>query len=287
MSNTTTEESSSVVDSLADQDHDLAALAEWAAEHSGVDFLDAPGPNVALYGRHDSLRIDVIDTQQYQPAPRRTKATPAFTTLASLAAYVRQFDGAQRSVYVSETIQAVINDDRDASPGWRDHRATYQLVQHPLFVAFRESTNKGLGQRKFAELVEDLEVCWRSPNAASMLDIAQNINANGERKLTQSLSLPDGSMNITYVADDSVMAGKAGNVHVPNLLKLRIPVFDGTDLTHDVAARLRTAKTNGGIEFLLRPNETVEQMVAKALEAVGATLADLLGPAIPVFFGKP
>lgn len=271
----------------ADTVADMATLAEWAAEHSGVDILGMADERAYIIGRHATNVVQVVDTDKFQSTPRRTVCTPAFTTLASLGEYLLQFETADRSVYVSETIEAVINDDRDNRPGWRDHRATYRLRQHPLFQLFTGSVNKPLSQGVFAELVEDLERCWISPDPATMLEIAQNVHAAGEKKLSSAVTLANGSIGLSYTSNDVITAGRAGDLTVPSRLKLELPVFDGTDLTHEVQVRLRTRRREGAIEFLLRPDESVEQVVQKALQAVGEALGALLPASIPVLFGKP
>ena len=74
-----------------------------------------------------------------------------------------------------------------------------------------------------------------------MLEIAQNIHVAGDKKLSSAMTLTNGSIGLSYTSNDVVTAGRNGDLTVPSRLKLELPVFDGTDLTHEVQVRLRVA----------------------------------------------
>lgn len=286
MSNTEPEFLETFVEKFGGEDG--VGLVEWAAEHSGVDALESPAEHVTVYARHATNRIEVVDTEKYQAAPRRITASPQLHTLESLAEYVARFHSAPTAVYVSPVaVTAVLDEATDQTPQWRGHRAIHQLKQHPLFALLAANCNKAMTQTEFAELVEDLAGAWVAPDAATMLEVAQTISIAGDKKLSSAITLANGSISMSYQSIETATAGARGDLVVPVRLTVRLPVYDGTDATQEVSLRLRTRRRDAAIEFVLRPDETIEQIVAKALKSVRAELLGVLAPTIPLFFGTP
>ena len=141
-------------------------------------------------------------------------------------------------------------------------------------------------QEEFAELVETLERAWSSPDAATMLEVAQTIHIAGDKKLSSSFTLRDGSIALSFVNQEQAVAGRNADMTVPSRVELTMAVFEGTDSTVTIRCRLRTRRSGGQVRFVLLPDETADQIVQRALDGLSAEIAAAVGD-VPVLHGKP
>ena len=268
-------------------DQDLSAALEWAAEHAGADIVAHLAEGVDVIAAHQTVNLHTIDDEKYLGAPRRISGTVTAHTTAALGAYVTRFGDATRLVWVSpDQVVAVLNEHTNLQPGWRDHRIVMPVKRHPLFTELAAVFGKPLDQEVFADLVETLERAWTSPAAGTMLEVAQTIHINGEKKLSSSFTLRDGSIAMSYVSQDTAVAGRNADLTVPSRVELTLPVFEGTDSVATIRCRLRTRRSGGQVMFVLLPDETADQIVQRALDGLSAEIAAAVGD-VPVIHGKP
>lgn len=266
---------------------DHAALAEWAAEHSGADIVAHLADGVDVIAAHKSIDFHVYDDEKYLPSPRRLAGTVTAHTTAALGAYVTRFGDSTRMVWVSpDQVVGVLNEHTNLQPGWRDHRVTMPVKRHPLFVELAKVFGQPLDQSEFADLVETLERAWTNPAAATMLEVAQTIHINGEKKLSSSFTLRDGSIAMSYVNQEQAVAGRNADLTVPSRVEITLPVFEGTDTVAAIRCRLRTRRSGGQVMFVLLPDETADQIVQRALDGLSLEIAVAVGD-VPVLHGKP
>lgn len=274
------------VEALADNT-DHAALAEWAAEHSGADVVAHLADGVDVIAAHRSVDFHVYDDEKYLAAPRRLAGSVTAHTTAALGAYVARFGDSTRMVWVSpDQVVGVLNEHDDNAPGWRDHRVTMPVKRHPLFVELAKVFGQSVDQEAFAELVETLERAWSSPDAATMLEVAQTIHIAGDKKLSSSFTLRDGSIALSFVNQEQATAGRNADMTVPSRVEITMPVFEGTDSVVTIRCRLRTRRSGGQVMFVLLPDETADQIVQRALDGLSGEIAAAVGD-VPVLHGKP
>lgn len=274
------------VEALADNT-DHAALAEWAAEHSGADHVHQLADGVEVIAAHSTVTLHTLDDEKYRPQPRRLSGIVTAHTTAALGAYVSRFGDSTRMVWVSpDQVVGVLNEHTNLQPGWRDHRVVMPVKRHPLFVELAAAFGKPLDQSEFADLVETLERAWTNPAAATMLEVAQTIHINGEKKLSSSFTLRDGSIAMSYVSQEQAVAGRNADLTVPSRVEITLPVFEGTDSVATIRCRLRTRRSGGQVMFVLLPDETADQIVQRALDGLSQEIAAAVGD-VPVLHGKP
>lgn len=176
---------------------------------------------------------------------------------------------------------AVLNPGPD---GWGDHRVLLQLATSREWREWTGIDRELLPQVDFAEFVEQHTADIVSPDAATMLELAQSFHATRSVRFGSSQRLKHGETVLQYV--EELDAKGRGSIAIPDTVDLRVPVFDGGSLV-DVDARLRWRIHGQALRLgvvLLRP-DTIERT---AFLDVVSQVGQLRGEGSPgVMFGWP
>jgi uncharacterized protein YfdQ (DUF2303 family) len=196
------------------------------------------------------------------PAPLGARGEVCVHNAVSFAAAVRQRElpDVPPVVYADEStlsLVAVLNDDQNATTGWRDYRVRLGLRRSPEWEAWRavdRATTDGrlLGQEAFAEFVEDHLADIIDPTAADMLELAQTFHATVSSNFRQGARLRDGRRQFAFEEDIDAKAGESGEMVIPGTVRLRVRLFVGggpTETTARLRWRLREAKLSLGFKL--------------------------------------
>lgn len=206
--------------------------------------------------------IVLTDTEKYAAEPRAKRGTAILHTAASLTQYVNAHKTGATALYADvkdRKIVAVINDhesgptqasidgesDRKGDPGWRDHRAELHLRSTPEWDRWMARNGKIGDQVAFAEHIEDSAMDIRSPDPATMLELAQSISATEKVSFQSADRLSDGQRTLIYQQDLNATAGD-GNLQVPDTFEIAIAPFEG-GARYAMTARLRLRINNGNL----------------------------------------
>lgn len=244
-----------------------AAAADRVTEVSGS------GEVVTVVTPAGSAR-HLLDLQELEAVPSRTRAVVKVHTAESFADMVSCFSGPEAHVYVdrpAQNLTAVVNDDTPDGPDWRDHRVVLDLRPTPEWEFW--SGNQGLGeQQEFAEVIEDGLEEIVAPSAADMLELAQSFQASISSKFSQQGRLTNGAVQFTYAEDINATAGANGTLEIPSEFKISLAVYYGSAEV-DMVARLRYRLKAGALSIgyqLVHPERAVldafENIVEQALD---------------------
>jgi uncharacterized protein YfdQ (DUF2303 family) len=274
---------------MADASGVVAAL-EAAQDHAQV--LDADGDGTLLVVAHRSDRlIQQIDLECYEDKPTRSRGTvKALTADGFIASYRHRIvgdDDPSAVIYGDPdrcALVAVLNDDHDTAPGWRDHRIELALQATPEWQHW--TSNQGLhSQAHFAEAIEEgQDEIVGTPNATVMLEIAQKFEASVGGKFRQEGRLDDGSVKFSYEETVDAKVGE-GLIPVPKSFTVRVRPFWGAE-PRDVEARVRYTCRGGDLKIgyvLHRPDEVKRD--AFATDVLGHIRGEL--PAATLIEGRP
>lgn len=221
----------------------------------------------------------LLDLQELEPVPDRSRAVLKAHTAESFAGLVSRFSGPGAHIYVdrpAQSLVSILNDDDPANgPAWRDHRVVLDLHPTPEWEFWTK--NQGLGeQQKFAEVIEDGLEEIVSPSAADMLELAQSFQASISSKFSQQGRLTNGAVQFTYAEDINATAGANGTLEIPSEFKIRLAVYYGSAEV-DMVARLRYRLKAGALSIgyqLVHPERAVldafENIVEQALDRLDA-----------------
>jgi len=223
--------------------------------------------------------------EEILPAPIRKRGGTTLHDAASFIAVVNDQKGEATRLYSTinpPTFTAIFNDVATA-PGWRDHTAKYNAPLSPEWKTWIASSGKGQNQADFAQFIETNLPDIAEPVGAVVLEVARTLEAKKKVNFASSLRLSDGSTQFTYEEDVQGSAQK-GQLQVPEVFVLAIPVFENGDLWR-VEAQLRYRIADGGkltIWYeLVRPHKVIET----AVKELRTTIATETG--LPILVGSP
>lgn len=231
----------------------------------------------------------IIDGEPYLYQPRRTHGCYTVATVESFIDIADRFFLTPSSTIwldiqnTPHSIAAVFNDNADGEPGWGDMRAILNLEFTEEWNHWVNSDGKMFAQEEFAEHIEDGIPELVDPDAATMLEIAQSIQATVNTNFRSSKRLADGEVGLVYEELIEGKAGQKGELTIPQTFKLAIAPFLGEDVC-EVKARLRYRIPGGNLRIgyhLERP----ENVVLDALEAIKSRLDEKYPSS--VFMGSP
>jgi uncharacterized protein YfdQ (DUF2303 family) len=182
----------------------------------------------------EGFKVAVTDMRPYkkQPAaPRRVTGNITVTDLVSWIAYYDKHEtpGAEIFGDVKQSrITALLNaPEGPDDPQWADHRLILQLEHSPAWLAWTALSGRLLSQDQFAEHIEDRTPDLIEPDAATMLEVAQSIQATNQVNFESRSRLHDGARVFSYREDVQGQAGQRGDLYIPTEIRLRLPVWRG------------------------------------------------------------
>jgi uncharacterized protein YfdQ (DUF2303 family) len=120
-------------------------------------------------------------------------------------------------------------------PGWCEHRVNYVPKSSRQFQFWLGNARKWLSQERFAEIIEENTEDITTPDGASLLEIACELNARKTCDFRSAVNLKNGTVQFSYVED---IEAKRGVLEVPSQFTLVIPVLD-EPARYPIQARLR------------------------------------------------
>jgi uncharacterized protein YfdQ (DUF2303 family) len=236
-------------------------------------------------------KIETLDLEKFQPAPRRKTGTATFSDAASFAAYIatHSIDGTTAwAKFNPQTndlaFSAVLDEHSKDTPAWRQHRAAFTPDMSAEWKTWIGKDKKSFTQTEFAEFIEangaDIAPVEGSPTDLQMLQMATNFIANEDRTLKSAIRLQSGGVNLSYVAD--VDAGTVETMRMFDKFTIGIPVFqDGS--AYAIVARLKYRLNAGKVSFFY---ELIRLDRVHRTAALGqiATIRESLG-AVPLLMG--
>jgi uncharacterized protein YfdQ (DUF2303 family) len=231
---------------------------------------------------------EVIDLEKHREHPRRARGTHKVATVPSFIDVVnRHEDENATTIWVHPTsglIQAVLNDHgRGQSPEWGDHRAELRLIHTEAWVRWTRLDGQLLDQEAFAEHLQDGLTEIAVPDAATLLEIAQTMQATANVAWKAGVSLHDGSVQMGYTEEVETRGGRDGTLEVPTEFVLVLPPFVGEPPVQ-ITARLRWRPRDGKLKLgyrLVNP----QQVLQDVLEQIASRLRSEFPER--VFLGEP
>lgn len=272
-----------------DTGHLIARLATTASQGTKV----APGEHrtfVVPDGYHLENQRPALEPLK-PLAPRRVTGTVALHTPDALIDYVIEHNTSmQATVYADMPrlrLIAVLNDDHEGEPDWRDHRAVVDLRPTPEWEAWTKSDGRLMGQEDFSEFLEQHAHEVISPDAATMIEVARTFEAKRDVTFRRAISPQSGAVEVQY---DETIDGRAGrgSITVPDEFTIVASPFYGAEPLQ-VRARFRYRLRDGhlGVGYsLLHVDRLMDDTFNDLVERLVERLVDEL-EVVPVLRGEP
>lgn len=229
----------------------------------------------------NGAQLHEIDLERFQDGPARKRGTFTFHTADSFARYIKVHDDPGTAVFADITsarFTAVLNGhapntaDDGPYPGWADHRATLTLQKTLPWLRWETANGKLLSQVEFATLIEDSAPEIVTPDAATMLELAQTFQAKTGVVFRQATVLQSGQRQMTYSEDTQASAGSGGQITIPEHIELALKPFEGGS-AYRVKARFRYRLSDGRLSLgyvLDRPEDVLREAFDESFEQIEA-----------------
>jgi uncharacterized protein YfdQ (DUF2303 family) len=161
---------------------------------------------------------------------------------------------------------AVVNDHQLVSAGWRDHTITYNCPLSTEWATWIGSNKREMSQPTFAQFVEDNAPDIIDPLPAEMLEVARTLESRKGVNFKSGVRLSNGEVQFAYEESIESKAGEKGQLKVPEVFTIGIPVFEGARQKNAIKARLRYRIADKGSLTLWydleRPHKDLEAAMA-------------------------
>lgn len=239
---------------------DIQALATACIEqHTDVDGV----PFVIVPTGYNVQRVE--DTLVL---PTRHRGTVAVRDVGSFIAVVQDYKRDCTRLYRTVNpprFLAVFDDHAGDQPRWGQHRADYACPLSPEWATWTKANKQAMAQADFAQFIEDNLIDIVHPAAADMLEVSRTLQAKKNVNFASGIHLPNGQQEFTYQEDIKGTAGTKGQLTVPEVFNLGIPVFEGGP-RYEIKCRLRYRISDAGKLALWYDIERAHKVLEHAVE---------------------
>ncbi len=265
--------------------HDLVVGDAVTARTFDVDPAAAEAIAVVVPDGWRAERIDPTELEHLLGQPRRATGRVAFADPAGFADYVGRHYQPGTTLWAHAEVPrvvAVLNDHPPLTSGWGDHRAVLELIATEEWRNLLKLTGGGwTDQRPFAEALEDIAELIETPEAATVLDLVNNLVATSSRRVVTA-DVTGNSSAVTFEAASSVKG--VGGVDVPSTLIVRVRPWRYLPFVPQLKVRVRARVHQDALQ--LRAQLVNGDRVAEAgIAALADHLHGLGTP--PVWVGTP
>lgn len=264
---------------VVEQRGDVQAAIEAVAHAPAVVELH---DDVKLVIKHEPFGgaplVQEFDLEKYAEHPRRAVGNATFRDVESFVNYVKRHKGDGTVVFADEAgaMQAVLDHHRQgAAPGWRGLTAKLQRPFLPAYEAWMAAAQQPMGQVEFANFLEERLGEIAAPDAAGLLEAAEEFKAHRTLKFRSQRKLSNGQTQVTYEETVEGGSGSEGQLTLPEVLTVVLQPFRDSE-KFSVDVRLRWRLDDGAVKFWLlfddvKLDEQLHAIYEEALAQVANT----------------
>lgn len=252
---------------------DVAAALAAGRQMGAIDVKQVGGIPVITLPKD----MELHQLPHLRETPRDLDTKIAVDNADSFIAYFNAFGDPNVSVVFCNIEMAMfrgvidyhVSQDR---PAWCRHHVVFTCRQTKEWKAWVENDGEKMDQLTFACFIEQNFDEIVQPEAAQMLEIATSLKAKTTVDFKSGKRLNDGQVQFQYNEVIEGRAGHAGDITIPETLKLGIRVFEGTE-PYELTARFRYRLDKGNLVMwydLVRPHKVHESAVKDVLEQIRA-----------------
>jgi len=253
-----------------------ADLARLAAER--VDAVSPDTADVFTYTVRNDESQQFHSLEKYLPNPRRQRGTTAVLdadSLNLLLAKVQHLDALGFADRANNRVTAILNYE-----GWGDHRIALHLKHSREWEHWARLDGDFLPQAIFAEHLQDGLSEIYNPPAADLVEIVRKFQAKRSLSFKSARDIANGEVQFEYVEETSEAGGgTAGTVEIPQVLTLRLPIYERGE-RYELLANFMYRLGPQGVAFGYKLDRA-QEVVDAAFDAEVAKVTDSL----PIAYG--
>lgn len=181
----------------------------------------------------------------------------------------------------SLSIEGVIDYHGTKTAAYCEHRVKLPIRTSRQWDAWKATHNKSQSQADFAQFVEDNSKDFLDPAAATMREIATDLQVRNDVTFGQATRLKDGQVKIAYAENIQGRAGASGEIEIPEKFRIKIPVLlRGAE--YEIEAFLRYRVSGGKLNMwymLHRADDILDDAFQRAVSDINTltTIKALIG----------
>lgn len=210
--------------------------------------------------------------------PPEEVADKTFATPEAFAAYVARFKRPETIVFnslKSGVISAIFDYHTTGKGGAQKHAAKYSPERSTEFNAWKRIIDGGfIGQREFAEFLDEYGHTVTTPSEGEIKDIIENINATIDAEAKSVTRTRDGSGGFSHQVKMTLKGGASGELDLPAEIVLSLPIYTGGQSV-DIRLKVQIRVSGDGIKFrFIAPKleDLIRDYNARAVETVGGMI---------------
>lgn len=191
----------------------------------------------------------------------------------SFTGYMAKHATGDSEVYANPatfSLVGVVNSHASTRAGHGDHRVELELLLTDEWKTWLNLDKRWLDQATFAEHLEDNAADVVEPDAATMLEIAQNFHASRSGEFQRAERLSSGQVSLRYKETIAARAGESGALDIPTEFAVSIAPFHSCPRAV-VRARFRYRIREGNLALsyaLIRPGDVARGVYDSIVEDV-------------------
>ena len=263
----------------------IAAVIDTAQQAVAPVPLET-GRVYAVRGLSGAVTTLDLTGDKYRTTPSRKTGTVTVRDAGSFIAYWAKHHDEGTEVWADAeqlTITAVLDAHEADGARFGQHRAVLALRPTTTWEQWLKGSGRLMDQESFATFLEDHLPELISPDAATMLEIAQSIQAATKCDFQSGTRLTSGERRLVYTETVNAKAGARGELTIPETFTVGLRPFEGSE-GWTLTARFRY-RINGGALQLGYKLERAEDVKREAFAAVLGQVADAVDS--PILNGTP
>lgn len=220
-------------------------------------------------------RIETFSVERGADRPLRKRGAITVFDVCSFNRALAQHDDGIILIYVDRDpaapkITAVLNGHTGNGPGWGDHRAHLELRTTPQWKKWTGLDGRMIDQLAFAEHIEDNLADIVDPPGATMLEIAQHLEATRTAAYKSGIRLASGAVQFQNLENVEAKVGPR-RLEIPEAFTLGLAPLRGLP-PYRVPARFRWRIAEGGALKLGVRLQRIEDLMQTVLTDVVAQI---------------
>jgi uncharacterized protein YfdQ (DUF2303 family) len=219
--------------------------------------------------------MELADLSPYVPVlPERKQVDVFFSDIDSFIEYINEQKEETTRIFAdtqNKLFRGIIDyhgTERGAAQ-WLEHSAILKLRESEEFKVWNGANNKFFNQEEFCLFLKDYRLDIAEPDGATLIEIAMTLEATAESRCVSKVRTNEG-MRLDFKEDVQARAGADGALTIPDTLKIKIPLFLGTDpieLTADFKFRVNSGTVSFAFR-LLGMEKVIRDSIKEAVEKI-------------------
>lgn len=227
---------------------------------------------------------ELVDLEHYLPAPPVARSVVDARTVGALLDYTGRHKTEGTAIFAdAETgkVEAVIDYLSGANaPAHKAQRCIYLAPFSEEWKRWTSISGKQMSQDAFSLFIEENRDDVVTPDGATMLELAKNLDARKKVTFKSGIRLDSGDVSLDYADETVATGGITGKLAIPAEITLGIPVFYGTD-PYKVTAFFRYRIQDGRLLMWVDLHRMKHIRDAAFADIVKAVATDL--PEVPLY----